>query len=80
MTQAEQEFFESLNNLRLVEHLLIWQERCDEIRAERNSINPYEEDKKWQDTNNRLYDACELVLDLKYMIIKRMGGCTGTGK
>ena len=67
MTQEQQEYFESFNNIQLVEMLInkIGEERI--LRNERDKVDSYN-------------DIAEIIIDIKYMIIKRMGGCTGTGK
>ena len=76
------EELENLTNLELVELLLDKQHECDILRHERDQYKDsrIEDNGKWWELHEQVYKLADEVITIKYMIIKRMGGCSGTGK
>lgn len=72
------EELENLTNLELVELLINKQQESDVLRHERDQYK--DSDDKWWELHEQVYKLADEVITIKYMIIKRMGGCSGTGK
>lgn len=79
MTQEEKNKLSELTNLELVELLLNKQQESDILRHERDLYKD-SDDGKWWELHEQVYKLADEVITIKYMIIKRMGGCSGTGK
>ena len=73
------EELENLTNLELVELLINKQQESDVLRHERDQYKN-SDDGKWWELHEQVYKRADEVITIKYMIIKRMGGCSGTGK
>ena len=78
MTELEKKIYESMNNLQLVELLLATSEQASDEKKMRDTCELGSD--SWTFFNDRYYSANELLIDIKYMVVGRMGGCTGKGK
>lgn len=75
MTQDEKNRLNDLTNLELVEELLKLQQDADrfhELRAKSDYAS-----EEWGKYHELLYKKNTDVLEVKYMVIHRMGGCVG---
>ena len=75
MTQEEKNRLNDLTNLELVEELLKLQQDADrfhELRAQSDYAS-----EEWNKYHELLYNKNTDVLEVKYMVIHRMGGCVG---
>lgn len=73
------EELKNLTNLELVELLLNKQQESDVLRHERDQYKDSDVD-KWCELHEQVYKLADEVITIKYIIIKRMGGCSGIGK
>ena len=79
MTQEEKTRLSKLTNLELLEELLKFQQDADRYHNLRASVGYQSE--QWEIYHQKLYEASQNVIEVKYMVIHRMvGGCTGTGE
>lgn len=78
MTNTEEKYYNSLNNIQLVEKLIA---QCDFVSNQHKMRESCQfPSESWDFYNKQYYDAHSLLIDIKYMIIRRMGGCTAGGK
>lgn len=78
MTQEEKTNLTKLNNLELIEELLKYQHDVDRYHELRASVD-YHND-MWLTYHDKLYESSQNVIEVKYMIVRRMkGGCSGYG-
>lgn len=77
MTEQEKTRLSNLSNLELVEELLKYQQDADRFHNLRASVDYRSE--QWQIYHERLYESSQDVIEVKYMIVHRMGGCSGKG-
>ena len=77
MTEQEKTRLSNLSNLELVEELLRYQQDVDQYHILRASVDYRSE--QWQVYHNKLYESSQDVIEVKYMIVHRMGGCAGKG-
>ena len=77
MTEQEKTRLYNLSNLELVEELLKYQQDVDRYHNLRASVSYNSE--QWQVYHDKLYESSQDVIEVKYMIVHRMGGCSGKG-
>lgn len=78
MTQEEKTRLSTLTNLELVEELLNYQQDADRYHELRAKAEYRMEE--WEKYHKKLYETIDDVVSIKYMIVARMGGISGTGK
>ena len=78
MTDERKAELNKLMNLALVEELLKLQSDVDRYHQLRANADYRSDD--WEKYHNKLYETISEVVEVKYMVVHRMGGCVGTGE
>ena len=73
MNEEQKKHYETMTNLELVEKLMAQQDIVTNLIEQRNQCK--NDGVLWHYFHDILYKEQSLLIDIKYMVVKRMGGC-----